>query len=283
MMPPLFFSTFAYAACKTVGDAWPRVLEHLLAHPEDAIPTLGPLGYALATYHEARRLGDVTVHVSSNTYIPRARCVAAAVFLSSGHDVWLTVDDDNYADQDVVRRLVTACRETMGLVAIPYANRDGRSMTMRRLIGPARKLACGAHVMALDRVGLGMAAMHREFVLALDRASSPAHRFRDRPGGTLDCGGLFLAAPRDGDWVGEDFWMCADAESLGLPMHALLEATVTHADIPSRLNLAGQVLLYGVHREGMTHPTEAMNRAIEETNEAARQAGLTPPNDEPHS
>jgi hypothetical protein len=273
MMPPLFFSTFMYAACKVVGnDAWPETLQHLLRHPDKAVERLGTVGYAFQTLYEAQHLTDCTVHVSSNTYIARARCVAAATFLASGRDVWLTVDDDNYADRDVLRRLVTSCRETRGLASIPYANRDGRSMTMRRLLPPVTRLACGELVMRIDRVGLGMTAMHRDFITALDRACPPSRRFRSRPAaGALDVPGIFLAVPDDGEWCGEDFYACALAERAGLPMHALLEAPVTHEHVTSQLDVDGAVQLYNQQH------VAAMNRGIEESNEAARLAGIPIP------
>jgi hypothetical protein len=273
-LPRMFFSTYQYAACKLVGgDKWPAVLAELMAHPERGPELLGTRGFSFMTLSEARHVSEVAIHVASNSYIARARCVAAASFLASGCDVWLQCDDDTFADEETIRRQVTACRATKGLVALPYANRDGHSMCMRHVVPPTTWLADGLPVRKVDRVGLGLTAVHRDVVAALDVACEPAMRFRDRIApDALDCPGIFLSAPVDGDWVGEDYFFCGLVERAGFPMHVLLEASVQHESLVTKLDTEGHVYILGQDR------AEAMAKAIVDMNEQARLAGvnLTP-------
>ncbi len=268
-LPRMFFSTYHYAACKEVGETWPAVLAELLADPSQGPKKLGTRGFSFATLHEARHVSECIVHVASNTYIPRGRCVAAAEFLRSDCDVWLTVDDDQYTDEETIRRLVTACRATRGMVALPCANRDGRSMNFRRVYPPTEWLADGLPVRRVDRVGQGFVAMHRDLIEALDRACPPERRFRDRlTPGALDCPGLFLSMPHEGAWVGEDYYFCDLARAAGLPMHVLLEAHVQHEYLVTKLDSEGVVYMLGAER------AEKMTSAIDTANDQARLAGV---------
>jgi len=299
-LPRMFVSTLMYAACKNVGNTrWPEVLRHLLAHPEEGPDTLGTNGLAFATMHEARHVAECVLHVASNTYVPRARCVTAAHFLrgdGKGCDVWLTCDDDTFTDRETIRKLVTACRATRGLVALPSTNRDGNSMCYRRVFGPTEwweppsadglpayfvtdlvddKGPNALPLRRVDRVGQGCVAMHRDFIERLDRKCTL--RFRDRQApDALDCAGLFLAGPQDGDWVGEDYWLCGLAEAAGLPRHVLLEAPIQHEALISSLDLEGRVCLRGHDEADTKRAVERMTEAVLRMNEDARAAGLHP-------
>jgi hypothetical protein len=166
--------------------------------------------------------------------------------LASVHDVWVTVDDDVYADARVVRDLIVACRQTRGLVALPYVNRDGGSMTFRRVSGPTVWTPeLGEHapipLRRVDRVGMGLVAMHRSFVQTLaDRGES---FLNTDSAGAFRCPGIFLEGPVDGVWTGEDYWFCRLAEEAELPMHVLLDAEGEHAGIVAKLDLEGRVHL----------------------------------------
>ena len=233
--PPLFFSTFPYAACKVVGaPGWPKALEHELAHLDES-PWAG-----FRTLGQARRVAECRVHVDASTYITRARCVAAGRFLHehSDLDVWLTCDDDVFATEDVIAQVTAACRATRGLVALPYLNRDGRSMTFRRVTGPT-EYAAQVPLRRVDRIGMGLAAMHRDFVSAL---AANAVSFENQ------CPAIFLEGVTDVDpgvWTGEDFWLCGLAERAKLPMHAILNAPGEHEGLGAMLDLDGQIVVCG--------------------------------------
>lgn len=246
MNGPLFFSTFVYSECKVTGWTSGQVLMY---ETRGGVPTLDASTWAgWRTLGQACRLCEVLVHCDGGTYITKSRCIAAGEFLhrrGKDCDVWLTCDDDMYADQSVLKRLVYAARATRGLVALPYLNRDGHSMTFRKVKGPTVWLS--GHEIPLrtvDRVGMGLVAMHRSFVQHLDRECPPDEHFDGNPG-------IFLEGVRDGGWIGEDYWLCRLAERLDLPMHVLLDAPGEHAGKRAKLDLEGRILVMGddVHAE----------------------------------
>jgi hypothetical protein len=237
-MKPLFFSTFLYAPCKLVGAAeWPAVLAHHLESLDDA-PWHG-----LRTLGQARRVAECRVHIDASTYIDRARCVAAGQFLyrsGSECDVWLTCDDDVYADQVVLQQLVDVARATRGVCALPYLNRDGGSMTFRKVSGPTHWVE-GCPIRAVDRVGMGLVAMHREAVSVLaERAVS----FYDGPQRDK-CPFIFCNGVEHGTFVGEDFGFCALAERADVALHVLLDAPGQHMNLTAKLDLDGRICVQG--------------------------------------
>jgi hypothetical protein len=237
-MTPLFYSTFLYAPCKLVGaEHWPRTLAYHLEHLDDA-PWHG-----LRTLGQARRVAECRVHIDASTYIDRARCVAAGQFLyRSGAecDVWLTCDDDVYADQVVLQQLVDVARATRGVCALPYLNRDGGSMTFRKVQGPTHWLE-GCPIRAVDRVGMGLVAMHR---LAVSVLAERAVSFFDGPQKDK-CPFIFCNGVENGTFVGEDFGFCALAEAAELSVHVLLDAPGVHMNLVSKLDLDGRICVQG--------------------------------------
>jgi hypothetical protein len=242
-LEPVFATTFLYAACKVVGnDAWPDYLKADLAKPAESVwPAVRTLAYELSSVCEAELVTD------ASTYIDRARCVMAGRFLASGHDVWLTCDDDVYADAEVLRTLILACRATKGGIAVPYMNRDGRSMTFRRVKGPTKWLELGevmkrAPVREVDRVGFGLVALHRDLVLAL--ANLPSTKwFRESARSLVRCPHLFVNDVEDDTFIGEDYSFSKRAEDAGRPLLALLEAPAEHAGILGMLDHEGHIRL----------------------------------------
>jgi len=237
----LFATTFMYSQCKLTGPtAWPTWLKLALARLDASVwPGLRTLG-------QLSRVCEYDLHVDGSTYITRARSVASGHFLRSAHDVWLTVDDDVYVQEDVLRRVILACRATRGGIALPYMNRDGHSMTFRKVSGPTSMFACGpvgASVLlplrVVDRVGFGCVALHRDLVELL---AADAPKFREKAlVGEVDCPALFLEGAEDGEWVGEDFYFSALAERAGRPLRVLLNAPCEHAGIAAMLDSDGQI------------------------------------------
>lgn len=238
-LDPVFFSTFLYSACKVVGhDAWPKWLrEEYTRLSRSAWP-------ALRTLDQLLHVADAEVMVDASTYIDRARCVAAGKFLASGKDVWVTCDDDIYAEADVLRRLVLACRKMRGGVAVPYMNRDGRSMTFRKVRGPTETLALdpvhsvSAQVRSVDRVGFGLVALHRQLVEGL---AALVPQFREGDLSPLPCPALFVNSVENGLWQGEDYSFSKLCEDAGTPLHVLLEAPCSHAGLLAMLDAEGRI------------------------------------------
>lgn len=236
-LAPVFATTFLYAACKIVGpDAWPVYLRDQLANlAESQWPALRTLG-------ELSHVCPAQLVTDASTYIDRARCVAAGRFLASKEDVWLTVDDDIFADEEVLRRLILTCRATGGGVALPYMNRDGRSMTFRRVSGPTVWLDVGNEVLVpirtVDRVGFGCVALHRELVTRLARQ---VVHFRESDHSPLPCPHLFVNDVDAGTWTGEDYAFSKRCEASGSPIHVLLDAPCEHAGLSAMLDVEGRI------------------------------------------
>ena len=238
---PVFFSTYPYAACKLAGaDVWPARLAHELAH---LASSQWPCWH---TFDAWLHVGGAELYVDGSTYITRARSVAAGKFLASDKDVWLTCDDDIYADAEVLRRVVAACRSTRAGIALPYLNRDGKSMTFRRVAGPTQWVAVAGGdtvpVRVVDRVGFGCVALHRDYVVALAK-DAPHFSEVDRPGGVRNCPALFLEGVDEGSWVGEDYFFSARAERAGTPLRVLLNAPCTHQGMTAMLDVEGRICL----------------------------------------
>jgi hypothetical protein len=241
-MKPLFFSTFMYSACKVAG--WTGA--ELLAYEQrDGVKSLDASGWpGFRTMGQAARIADpLHAYVDGSTYITRARCLAAGHFLrkaGASCDVWLTCDDDVYASSEVCAQLCEVARATRGLCALPYLNRDGGSMTFRNVRGPTHWVE-GNPIRAVDRVGMGLVAMHREFVATLDR--HVPHFEDDYPALSLE--GVCEVDPDTGRgvWTGDDYWLCMLAERHDLPLHVLLDAPGEHARLRSKLDLEGRICL----------------------------------------
>lgn len=261
----VFATTFLYSACKVVGkDKWPRWLQYELAHLETSTWA------GLRTLSELRHVCDYDLMVDGSTYITRARSVASGKFLRSNRDVWVTVDDDLFASEEVLRRLILACRVTKGGVALPYMNRDGGSMTFRKVSGPTIHAAPpffeGIPLRTVDRVGFGCVALHRDLVELLAK-QAPHFAEKDGPPGAptvLDCPALFLEGAQEGSWVGEDFYFSALCEKAGRPMHVLLNAPCEHAGLAAMLDSDGQIRVrdaeVGVALDGSLRAKEAAAR-----------------------
>lgn len=253
----LFASTFMYSACKLVGtDNWPAwlagSLQNLSASDWPAFKTLAHL----------RAVEAYKLHVDASTYIDRARCVAAARFLESGADVWLTVDDDLEAHAEVLYALVNMCRERRGGIAVPYVNRDGQSMTFRKVSGPT--IACGPGLLRrVDRVGFGLVALHRDLVTKI--AASVPH-FRESDLSALSCPALFVNGVDDGVWMGEDYSFSKLCEDAGHPLHVLLEAPAAHAGVWAMLDSEGRICVQDPARGA------ALQAGIEEKDRAYHEA-----------
>jgi hypothetical protein len=239
-----------YTACKMHGVTGAELLQHATRKGVESLdastwPGFRTLG-KLARLYPGQ---GVTTYVDGSTYITRARCLAAAAFLRGmgrACDVWLTCDDDVTADGPVLAQLIDVARATRGIVALPYLNRDGGSMTFRTVTGPTvwlpgsdPDLPCP--VRTVDRVGMGLVAMHREAIGRLDAA---VPHFEDHvPAMFLE--GVCEVDPDTGRglWTGDDYWMCRLAQQHDVPLHVLLDAPGEHAGLRSMLDLEGRVCL----------------------------------------
>jgi hypothetical protein len=219
---PVFLSLFAYAYAKISGVSWPDVLRAELEHPDKS------KWPGFRTVGQASRIGVQDAYVDGSTLITKARSRAAGKFLDSHADVWLTVDDDVFAEAEVLGRLVVAARATRGLVAAPCVLRDGRSVNVQvsRMSTTDTVVVAGLPLLTLyGSVGFGLVAVHRAAVAAL--ASNALWVGRDD--GRRDYPALFLERVRGGQWVSDDVGFCLACQQHDVPMHLLLDAATEHA------------------------------------------------------
>jgi len=213
----LFVSSFLYAACKLAGDQWDRAREAELRNPDASmwpgVRTIGQL---------RRLLGEpAQVYVDGSTLITKGRSRAAGFFLRSDADVWVTVDDDVFASIDVLAQLIAVARHTRSMVAAPAILRSGKAFNFHRAFAPILRVADCAYA-GVDEIGLGLAAIHRDFVEVLAKDAPKVGT------GASEFPALFLETVDDGTWIGEDVFFCRAAGRAGLPVHLLCNAPVEH-------------------------------------------------------
>ena len=231
-MPTLFVSLFAYAAAKhaeTVKRSWPEWVAFWRANPASS-PWLGFRSLAEAT----ARGEETQDYVSGAVLVTKARSKAAGLFLSSGADVWLTLDDDVFVDGGIIHRLLTACRETRAIVSAPCVLRSGSAMNFGVLDHEVTESSAGLLAHA-TRTGLAAVAMHRDAVLAAaarepwveDGGVRYPALFRE----TLDP----IEGSQDVTWTSEDYAFSDKARAVGVPIYLLLDAATDHAGRRSKV------------------------------------------------
>lgn len=244
MTEGVFVSTFMYAACKVATPAvWHAPSADVVRSLKWELARMSESAWdGFRTIDQLLRFSDADVYVDASTYIDRARCVAAKHFLASARDVWVSVDDDVFAEEDVLARLVGACRVTRRGIAVPYLHRDDWRMTYQTVRAPTYHRGAFA-LRTVDRVGLGLVALHRVYVEALARCV-PLFREKSMPGEPPTVPRLFTNGELDGGtWLGEDYAFCKLAEDEGMPMAVLLDAPASHVGKRAKLDLDGQVCI----------------------------------------
>ena len=178
------------------------------------------------------------------------------MFLRSDADVWLTVDDDNYADAGVLRRLVHAARATRSLVAAPSWLRVTPPRLSFLADNPTSRFVGNEMLLTAPRLltGFGLCALHRDLVLAV---AKDATTFRDENLG--DFPALFLEMIRDGLWIGEDFSFCHRVHDTGFPLYLLANAFTEHAGIGCEVTMQDGALC-ARRVEAPPHDTEPPTR-----------------------
>ncbi len=235
----IFASTFLYTAAKVAGDSWPTyIAEQCRNLGSSEWPGLRTIG-ALAT------VSPIELYIDASTYITRARCVAAGHFLKSKADAWVTVDDDILVDRDTVRQAVEACRAIDGGVALPYLNRDGKSIVCRDVEDRTEWVQTSVGKLPGRRVGrsgFGFVAMSRGYV---ERIAKKVEFFREDNlrSKEPDCPLLFAEGAENGSWIGEDYYFSRLAEVAGEPLRLLLDAPCEHAGRALKISAAGDVCL----------------------------------------
>jgi hypothetical protein len=229
----VYASCYAYSQRKAMGPAW----DEWIAGELERLDKTGKSSIAgLSCCYGATLLDGEVVHlaVEANGLLARSRSRQAGLACTSGADVWLTCDDDVYAPADVVADLIHAARATRGMVAAPYWLRQTEPRTAFRYRGDPRILSVeGVELCTADALhtGFGLVAMHVDVLRAVGRLVPWWH---DETGGPYPA--AFLEFVDDeGLWIGEDFAFCRRVHEAAQPMHLLLGAPVTHANLGCKL------------------------------------------------
>lgn len=233
----IFASTYPYALIK-VARALGQIdggseAEFALIREEQS--RLGESSWpAFRTLGELQHVEPAMVVCDASGSIAQSRSRMAGRYLAAvkGHpelDVWLTLDDDVFAERAVLARVIEAARSSRAIASVPYLLRDGRTASVAGL-------QRGGEGFLAASSGLGLVAMHRDAVERIAEAEGAP--LVDDKG--MRYPGIFRELVRDGvSWLGEDISFCVRAAAAGVPLHVLTDAPVCHAGRWSRLEPDG--------------------------------------------
>jgi cellulose synthase/poly-beta-1,6-N-acetylglucosamine synthase-like glycosyltransferase len=238
--PKLFLSTMLYAAAKRLG--YQEASQELFRQVTKLDPTSDSSGIpAAVTLARAAALEPATLNVNAGaTVIGKARSLAAAEFLASDADVWLSVDDDVVVSQDALVPLIEQCRVEPCLAVVPCLLRNSSSAPNPK---PVINLVAGAVALqaqlgpykleSVDAGGFGCFAVSRAVVAAAAELVGAAGDFLHD--GRL-FRRLFFDELIDRHWVTEDLAFCRRVRELGFRLWAVRTGYSIHAG--QRLDLA---------------------------------------------
>lgn len=244
--PRLFVSTFPYALIKHA-----RALGELSGGPEQEIALIrqheqlrGKSDWpAYQTVGELDKGEPFVLCSDASGSIGQSRSRMAGRFwrgVGSHCDVWVSIDDDIFASEDVLARLVGLARKTEGLATVPYLLRDGKTASIAGV-------TVGNEGFFAKSSGMGLVALHRR---AIERIAEDAPRAIDDRGQRYPA--LFLEFIDEWlGWLGEDIAFSRRAEKVRCPWHVLTDAPVCHAGRESRMNGDGSFSADRATAEGL--------------------------------
>lgn len=243
----VFGSVFLYALAKMAGDAaWQGAMERELelgtASEWPGVRTMGRL----------RAVEDkVTVWGSGATLVAKARSKASGLFLRSEADVWVTCDDDVECSAADVQKLVLAARATRAVVSAPCLLRGFKEAVANyALLEPTARTRVplkegqSATVLAVERTGFGLVALHRDAVMAV--AERAKYVTKGLQPGEAPYRALFLEyVDAEGEWISDDISFNVRARQAGVSVHVLADVEVSHAGRVCKLGSFGELFEKG--------------------------------------
>jgi hypothetical protein len=238
-LPPLFVSCYPYALIKGA-----RVLGQLA--PEDGAEAELALIAAeekkrdasawpcYRTVAQVEKVEPCVLVSDASGSISQCRSRMAGRFERQAEcDVWLTVDDDIFAEAAVLERVIGLARmNRRTVVTVPYLLRDGVTQSVGGMT--SRDPLAGT-------TGMGLVAMHREALAAVAPFAPPCiddkgNRYRGYFYELIDewCG-----------WLGEDVSFSRRCREAKVPLFVVPHAPVCHAGRWSYMNPDGS---FTVHR-----------------------------------
>jgi hypothetical protein len=188
------------------------------------------------TVAQVEQLEPVMLVSDASGSIGQCRSRMSGRFLATSCDVWLTVDDDLFAEAAIIERVVSLARTNpSSVISAPYLLRDGITPS----IGGLQSVK--GDLQPVSTSGMGLVAMHRNALKRIEPQAQPAiddkgNRYRAFWHEMIDewCG-----------WLGEDVSFCRRAWTAGVPILALADAPTCHAGRWSYMNPDGS---FTVHR-----------------------------------
>jgi len=215
----VFVSVFAYTLGRTSEDPAQEVREELAALEKANWPAFR----TLARVRE--QVGHIALTVDHGSLIAKARSRAAAMFLQSGAEMWVSIDEDVDASAKDVAMLLYAMSDA-DIVVAPMPIRDGSRLNVTTNERSVRSVGLDdVRLFAIDHGGVALAAISRTSIETMASAF-PELVYTDDKG--IEGIGLFLEVIRGHKWWGEDTMFCSRARSCGLRTEALLDAHVVH-------------------------------------------------------
>jgi hypothetical protein len=248
MQPRLFVSTFPYALIKharalgVLPQGSGPEAEIALMREHEKLRGESPWP-AYRTLAELDRGEPFVFYATGAGSIAQARSRVAGLFwrVAVSCDVWLTLDDDIFAPEDTLARLVGLARKTEGIATVPYLLRDGQTASI------AGVTLSGDGAIRAQSSGMGLVAMHRS---AVERIARDAPRAVDDKGARYPA--LFLEYIDEWlGWLGEDIAFSERAAKAGCLWHVLPDAPVCHAGRWSRIDRDGAFSLDPKSAEGL--------------------------------
>jgi hypothetical protein len=188
-MAKLFVSTMLYAASKKLG--YQGAARELMRQVQNA-DVKNDEEPGMPVSHIIRHCSDLEecqVHVTAGaTILGLARSLAAADFLDSGADVWLSADDDMRVSRDAIAALVSQARAEPCLVLTPYLMRETlvESRLAPRVCIAAAPVAVqdrapsGGKIETVASGGFGCFAVSREVVQWAWDQAGPENEFVEK-------------------------------------------------------------------------------------------------------
>jgi hypothetical protein len=240
--PKLFLSTMLYAAAKRLG--YQMATQELFRQVTQIDPSSESAGIPAAlTLARAAALEPAQLNVNAGaTVIGKARSLAAAEFLASEANVWLSVDDDVSVSPDAIQTAISQARAEPCLVIVPCLLRDTLASPnpapVINLVASAvtmlDRAPNGGQIETVDAGGFGCFAVSREVIETVNHWMIDRGRGFRHEGQTLQA--LFRDELLDGEWVTEDLAFCRLVSALGFRRWAVRVGRSIHAG--QRLDLA---------------------------------------------
>jgi len=240
--PRLFVSCYPYALIKgarVLGELAPEegaeaetmlIKREETKRDESAWP-------CYRTVAQVEKLEPVMLVSDASGGLPQCRSRMSGRFLASACDVWLTIDDDLFAEAPVIERLVKLARlNRQAVFTASYLLRDGVTQSVGGLLSQGE-----TELRNVGTTGMGLVAMHRDTLTKVAPYAQPAitgtgERYRAYFAEVIDewCG-----------WCGEDVSFSRRCREAGVPILAVADAPTCHAGRWSYMNPDGS---FTVHR-----------------------------------